>query len=316
MDSTQLERWLAEAKTEKVIAEFLRPDARLDPDLRHEATLISSRFENLERAKRLGTLDFNNENRERAAINAALLDIVRRLKTDPKRGFFTNSWAKWGSIAVAVVGVLGGVAEFSGFSLRDIFGKKDSPSSTVPAPQTDKPAGQTAANPTTSVPQTQPETQRQPAVSSGEKPVPALPTKPDTTLTIACKSNKGRLNLYFKNGETMRFYVKVSQPCFLRSIYKLADGRLVLFDADRRVAASEVGQWLEIGPGFEATEPFGEERLYVFAQSSDFAPLATSKDSDGYLFIKEGLPEALQKTRGFKKKLRFAEDDLMLKTTL
>ncbi|MBK6996054.1 MAG: hypothetical protein IPH31_14435 [Lewinellaceae bacterium] len=114
----------------------------------------------------------------------------------------------------------------------------------------------------------------------------------------------------------MRFYFKVSQACTVRSIYKLADGRLVLLDNDRPVTAAQVGTWLEIGAGFDVSDPYGDERVFVFAQNTAFDPLVTTVDGDGYHFIQEGLPDALRKTRGFKKKKRFAEDSVMLATSL
>lgn len=64
-------------------------------------------------------------------------------------------------------------------------------------------------------------------------------------------------------------------PLHLRTIYKLADGRLVQFEADRQVTAAEAGKKLELGDGFEVSEPFGEERLFVFAQNAAFEPLST-----------------------------------------
>jgi Effector-associated domain 11 len=222
MDATQIERWLAEAKTEKVLAELLRPDSGLDPDLRYEATLLSARFKNLERAKRAGTLAFNDENVARAAIHAALLEVVRRL------------------------------------------------------PDTD-----------------------------------ALPNT--TELTIVCTTEKGRENPQFHAGESLRLFFKTNQACLVRAIYQLADGRPALLDDDRAVPETHANRWLEIGDGFEVDAPFGTERLFVFAQRSPFAPLAT-RDEDGYRFLNEPLTDSLQKTRGLKKKTPRAEDSLNLTT--
>ncbi|MBC7774589.1 MAG: hypothetical protein H7246_04060 [Phycisphaerae bacterium] len=309
MNDHQLRQWLADGKTERVLDGLLQAQQHIDPDLHHEATLLSARFENLARQKRLGTLNFQDENRERAQINAALLEILNRLEKQPKRGFFANPLAKWGSILVATIGVLGGIAEFSGWSLRDIFGKKPDPAS-IAQPVVNK----TDTLPATEAAPSQPNS-RASTFPAKKQTVPYSVPSADTALTITCKSNKGRLNLHFKNGETMRFFFKVSQACTVRSIYKLADGRLVLLDNDRPVSAAQVDQWLEIGPGFEVSDPFGDERVFVFAQNAAFEPLVTTTETDGYLFIKEGLPEALRKSRGFKKKRRFAEDSVMLRTS-
>jgi len=178
-----------------------------------------------------------------------------------------------------------------------LFGKKETP---APAPTTT----------TTPAPQSAPE---QAPVSATARPETATP---QSTLSVTCKTNKGRGDLYFKNGQSMRFYAKANQPCYLRCIYKLADGRLMLLDADRQLSAAEVDQWLVVGPLFEAAEPFGEEQMYVFAQSSAFEPLKTRNDPDGYIFITETLEESLRKSRSLRKKQNFAESELRLKTVL
>jgi hypothetical protein len=315
MNNLQLRKWLAEGKTDRVLDGLLKAKPPIDPDLREEATLLSARYETLARQKRAGMLKFEDENRELAQINAALLQILNHLKEHHKPGIFANPLVKWGTILVATIGVLGGVARFSGWFEGDFSGKKTEVATLVQSPVQNKPDSLPAVQPTTppaSVPALQ-ETRSNSAATRQTSTAP-ISSPADTTLTIACKSNKGQTNVYFKKGETMRFYFKVSQACTVRTIYKLADGRLVLLDNDRPVNAAQVGKWLEIGEGFEVSEPFGEELVYVFAQTSAFEPLVTSMDSDGYLFIREGLPEALRKSRGFKKKVRFAESSLELNT--
>jgi hypothetical protein len=225
MRPNQLRQLLAEGKTDRLLAELLRPDVGLDPELQQEVTLLSARYETLARAKRAGTIDFNDENREQAAINAALLEILTRY----------------------------------------------------------------------------------------EKNADLLPA-PAAQLRIACTTDRGMDQPRYASGDTMRLFFKVSAACTVRAIYQLADGRLVLPDSDRVVPPEATDRWLEIGTGFEVAEPLGEERLFVFAQQAPFAPLATRADADGYHFITEGLPESLQKTRGFKKKQHFAEDTLRILT--
>ena len=65
---------------------------------------------------------------------------------------------------------------------------------------------------------------------------------------------------------------------------------------------------------FEAAAPFGSERLYLFASTAAFPTLRTQIDPDGYVFIVDGLPQALQKTRGFKKLQQIVETQLNLRT--
>ena len=135
-----------------------------------------------------------------------------------------------------------------------------------------------------------------------------------TELHVSCKTNKGTENLRFRAGEDMQLFVSVSQPCYLRVIYRLADGRLALLDDGRQITAAALHRFIQTGPDFSCDAPFGSETLYVFAQSAPFLPLNTAADPDGYTRITDELPTALQKTRGFKAKNRFAEAHLEILT--
>lgn len=315
MDILKLRKWLADGKTDRVLEGLLASRPPIDQDLHEEAMLLSARYESLARQKRAGMVKFQDENLELAHINAALQEILKRLEKHPKRGFFNQPVAKWGVVLLLAIGVVGAIARFSGWPQPNVSDKKDEANVAKQTPAENKPETMPAAPVSTPVqsvpartePRANPGVTRQGATVSTSSPA-------DTTLVIACKSNKGRTNLSFVKGETMRFYFKVNQPCTVRTIYKLADGRLVLLDNDRPVSVVQAGKWLEIGEGFEVSEPFGAEQVYVFAQTSAFEPLVTSMDADGYLFIREGLPEALRKSRGFKKKQRFAENSIELST--
>lgn len=288
---------LAQGKTEAVIAELLQRSTH-DADLHNQVVALSARYALYER-QYLGNLEDPSElNIELNKINAAVLDILDQLGDAPAATPPRNTrWIKIIAIAT-LIGLLGGILLFSGSSLRDLFGQKDQPSpSQTPAPQSEASSAQAPAAP------------------------PVLPeqrpsVKPENPLSVTCKTNKGRGDLYFKNGQSMRFYAKANQPCYLRCIYKLADGRLMLLDADRQLSAAEADQWLVVGPLFEAAEPFGEEHMYVFAQDSAFEPLKTRNDPDGYIFITETLEDALRKSRSLRKKQNYAESELRLKTVL
>ena len=136
-----------------------------------------------------------------------------------------------------------------------------------------------------------------------EAPIPA--SKPDE-LNIVCKTNKGTEDVRFKSGETIRFYYQVNRPCLMRIVYKLTDGRLILLENDRQIHEEEVGQFVELGDGYETAAPYGQESLYFFVQSEAFPKLNT-RSEDGYTVILDDLPTSLRKTRGIKKKKYFAE---------
>lgn len=143
------------------------------------------------------------------------------------------------------------------------------------------------------------------------------PPENDVPLSIRCRTNKGRSGQYYKSGSTVRLYATANQPCYLRSLYTLADGRIVLLEDNRTISAEQAGQEIEIGPGgFIVDAPYGQEQLYVFAQSAPFPALNIERTADGYDLVKDDLTTSLNKTRGLKKKQRFAEDRIFLETRL
>lgn len=351
MNTSQLRQWLAAGKTERVLDELLPATADADTDLHHEATLLSARFENLTRQKRLGTLEFEDEARELAQINHALLDIINEMDRTSRQGGIP-SWAKAAATVLLVLGLLGGIGYAAGWfgADKDLTATnteqttpRDTPAtqsqlptqteSTPPKPDPEpaqpkvKPRSSGAtttqrktspAAPPVTVPPKQPATQpakSEPKITEPESGLRALPPEGEA-LTVNCKTNKGRLGIYYKAGQAIRFYVTANQPCYVRAIYQLADKRLVLLADNRQLTAAEADQWLEIGPGYEAAEPFGEQRVYVFAQTTPFQALTTRTASDGTIFISENLNEALSITRKNKRRQLFAEQDVMLKTTL
>ena len=131
-------------------------------------------------------------------------------------------------------------------------------------------------------------------------------------LSLQCKTDKSGQN-EFVEGDIIRLYYKVNKPCMLRIIYKLADGQQVLLEDDLKVGETQVGQWMEIGDGYEVYEPFGEEELYVFAQEKEFPVLQTNEE-DGYEFIESNLETTLSKTRGLKSMNRQVEGKIEMIT--
>lgn len=124
-----------------------------------------------------------------------------------------------------------------------------------------------------------------------------LPTEISTTnLTIAVKTNKGNKQLEFSEGETMQLYFFVNKPCYLRLIYRLADGSLVLLRDDLTVNSSECNQWNKIKESFVCSPPFGYENLYIYASINPFQKLKTETNSAGYKIITEGLATTLNRT--------------------
>ena len=252
-----------------------------------------------------------------AKVRRGLLDLVQALPDDwpehaaPVMSTPRKAWA-WRTAGLATaIAVLAGIAQISGYSLRDFW--RPTPIDTVASS-----TPPTALSTDTLQPEaaTLPQPQTKPAKPKEQpKSAPAQPAKPTPAakLTLALKTDEGTQNLRYREGETLRLYVKASTPCHLRLIYRLADGQLILLADDRSLTASEAGQWVEIGAGFEVSTPLGEETLYAFAQDTPFDALQT-REEDGYRIITSGLPEALRTTRGLKPKALRAETILSITT--
>ncbi|MEM6631364.1 MAG: hypothetical protein AAF694_16915 [Bacteroidota bacterium] len=133
-------------------------------------------------------------------------------------------------------------------------------------------------------------------------------------LHLECKTNKGKEGLEFVQGEIMRLYVKVSKPCYVRITYMLADGRLVLFKDSFQISEEQVGDFVEIGDGFEASPPFGEEKVFFYAQTEPLNPLPIQTTEDGYQLIAEQSEAQRNNTRGFLPKVYKAESELKFRT--
>ena len=126
-------------------------------------------------------------------------------------------------------------------------------------------------------------------------------------LHLECKTNKGKENLAFSQGETMRLYVKVNKPCFMRVTYRLADGRLVLFKDSFQIPPSKVGTFFEIGDGFNPSPPFGKEQVFFHAKTGPLDQLMLKQTADGYKLIQEPKHRT---ERGFLPKVYEAESSL------
>ncbi len=134
-------------------------------------------------------------------------------------------------------------------------------------------------------------------------------------LLVESWTNHGDENLIYTEGETMKVYVKVNKPCYIRFIYHAADGSKVLLLDNYYIDASNVNKVYQIPEEFECTAPFGVETLQINAQTAKFTPLNVRKEY-GYAFITDNLEEVIAKTRGFKKKekVMLAEKRLMITT--
>ncbi len=139
--------WLANDDLQKVFQGlFSLADKYSDELLRHSTTFQSGRQKNFETQRINGTISHEEETLQSAKIRDALLQIIKNTPDDWILDEIKNSpvlipvtpkmnWKKYIAYFVAVVAVLAGIAELSGYSLRDIFWKNEKmENSTLPRP--------------------------------------------------------------------------------------------------------------------------------------------------------------------------------------
>lgn len=134
----KLKTLIAQNKTKQVIAELLA--LTKNTDLIDEVVQQSGKFAKYEQEKRLGTHSNEDLNITLSRVNNALLSIIDQLpissKQNPQKSMNTNTenvtntneeetpkkslWQYITAVAV-VVGILAGIAEISGCSLKDFF---------------------------------------------------------------------------------------------------------------------------------------------------------------------------------------------------
>ncbi len=111
---------IAQGQTRRAL-EALRAACAADPELLSEATALSGRFQNYLREKNGGRAEPHWLDTELNRINTAALDLLERLPDEVSPA--PVNWKRYTALAAGSVAFLGAVAEFSGWSLRDIFQK-------------------------------------------------------------------------------------------------------------------------------------------------------------------------------------------------
>ncbi|MEL6803016.1 MAG: hypothetical protein AAFO91_04435, partial [Bacteroidota bacterium] len=289
------------------------------PDFKNEIDLLQSRWETNQHKDRIQLQTDEQTRVGQQQINSDILSLLdaieqgkparptERIETVPSGG--KPSWKQIFAAIAGTIAVLAGIAELSGYSLRDIFSGAD-----VDDPQ-EEPADLSqdtiASLPAPSSPETVDPEPR--PIEEERRETPSEPSVLPAPLSLSITTDRGDGPIELQSGEDIRLYARVSRPCHLRAIYKLADGQLVLLYDNKEVRADDLGQAVEIGNGFTASDPYGEEELYVFAQSEPFDDLRIRYES-GYNFILDGLPEAIRRTRGLRPKADYIQDKLKITT--
>ena len=146
-------------------------------------------------------------------------------------------------------------------------------------------------------------------------------------LELEIWTDRGKDALLYSQGETMEFYLRTNQPCYVQLLYSLADGRKTVLVDNLKINLESVNQSLSVndllGLDFVCSSPFGTERMIALSRNRPFDKLETFEEN-GYLFIVNGklnqLRNTVQGTKGSKQSkqndqaLKQAEAKLMITT--
>ncbi len=118
-------------------------------------------------------------------------------------------------------------------------------------------------------------------------------------LNLELWTNKGDENLLYREGDTLKLFVRANQECYLRFVYYLADGSKVLLMDDYYIGSNLVNKVIQLPEIFTCTSPFGNELLVLNGQTEEFPPL-NIREQYGYKFILDDTETVVARTRGFK----------------
>jgi hypothetical protein len=119
-------------------------------------------------------------------------------------------------------------------------------------------------------------------------------------LNIDLWTNQGQENLLYSKGDTLQLYVKANKECYVRLVYYLASGEKVLLLENYYVGSDMLNRIVKVPYRFICDAPYGAEILQMNAQTKQFSPLKTKRES-GYEFIESDINEILKNVRGFKR---------------
>lgn len=129
-----IQNLVANGYTSQAVADLLEWIKVHRPGWRKEAVALSAIFEHLRCSELRGTVSFEQVTLTRNQINDRLLQLTDRLADAPPSAatyFLQKHWKKLAAVPVAL-GVLASVAEFTGYSVRDL--KEKTPAETSAPP--------------------------------------------------------------------------------------------------------------------------------------------------------------------------------------
>ena len=112
-------------------------------------------------------------------------------------------------------------------------------------------------------------------------------------------TNKGNDSPIFEENDTLQFFIRANNECYVRIVNHFADGTKVLLVDNLYIGSDKVNKVVSIPRMFYCAPPFGTEILQANAQTEAFNPLRI-ESQQGYDIILGTLDEVIENTRGFK----------------
>jgi len=139
---------------------------------------------------------------------------------------------------------------------------------------------------------------------------------------VEINTNKGKRDLLFKQGESLKLFVKTNRPAYffiVEHILKSKEKHSCLLELQENtkgkrkflhyVNADDVNKWISLGE-FEVVAPFGTETLHIFASNTDlvdFLPKTWQDSKSGLYIVSKSPKEGVKTSRGLIKKKKKKE---------
>lgn len=114
-------------------------------------------------------------------------------------------------------------------------------------------------------------------------------------------TNFGNENLSIFEGDTVEFFLRVNEPCYINVIYHLANGLRTPIYENYYIGMDQLNQTIKLPYQAVCTPPFGIERIQIFASTEKFPPLNLRQkeiDNVRYMVLAEDLDDFISQMRG------------------
>ena len=114
-------------------------------------------------------------------------------------------------------------------------------------------------------------------------------------------TNHGDENLSLVEGDTVNFFLRVNEPCYINVIYHLANGLRTPIYENYYIGMDQLNQTIKLPYKAICTPPFGIERIQVFASTQKFPPLKLKQrkiENVSYMVLAEDLNSFISQMRG------------------